>query len=791
MPGFKVCGHVYLIAADDFVFFVPWLIPWHVLWALVNYSTVCREAMDVIGIPGSFLDYDTALCLVTVPVDLVISVLSAWGPIMKPRRCGKLLAGLIVLRILFIVPIVLNFALVVKNAAVFLAGGNFDAKTLVPAAGWGPELAEELSLPLVLVVLTIRCLYYLNIMVFLILLAVPRDLRQYILEFGLQSVLFLLGCRDSIIAGVMNIIMNDLGGTTNVEEVAPSDWIFGLFLAAGRQRQGFLGYDPDAPEELLAESGVKILTRPERSGKRFLPSTVRRASMLRGVGRPVTPFDPQSPEDQAVMHEIVRLMPYASGIYGQQFGMSLIKDSVQPGTHLPSLCRLCKACCDCCPCIQRNACYSCWDFLRRMCCCICCYYCCAPKGITEDDFSSALNEDALRRSVERGARRRGAPEPELVWASWKNLGPETSPPIGVLVDHQKREIIVTVRGTADIKDCIADAGAKPMFFDPFGWAEPGCRMMPPFDSEKDLFVHGTILLCAEDAHHRLRHGRILEDLLLHKKKCPDYGVVCVGHSLGAGVACLLALLLKQFLKGASSVRYVGFEPPGGLLCKRLSEETQRLGWLSVVCSHDWVPRIGIRNLQKLKVLAMEELHECDRSKLQLSWLLLSGAVKQVYPLCCFRRPLAWLFRCFGGGALPDRDSAGRAEAVESSKNADQIPLVSEGPASKFGSELTFPDLWTAGDVVYFRPVETVYRCGWMVQQDTEWAAEWADPRDLDEIVLTMRAIDLHVPWVYEDAIENIFLAFNEEAGKSPSAANAKEEYGEPRGRSLRQKADAV
>lgn len=44
-----------------------------------------------------------------------------------------------------------------------------------------------------------------------------------------------------------------------------------------------------------------------------------------------------------------------------------------------------------------------------------------------------------------------------------------------------------------------------------------------------------------------------------------WGVVCVGHSLGAGVACLLAMLLRGSGRAEfGKARAVVFEPPGGL-----------------------------------------------------------------------------------------------------------------------------------------------------------------------------------------------------------------------------------
>ena len=42
----------------------------------------------------------------------------------------------------------------------------------------------------------------------------------------------------------------------------------------------------------------------------------------------------------------------------------------------------------------------------------------------------------------------------------------------------------------------------------------------------------------------------------------EFGLVCVGHSLGAGTASILAIMLKQ---DHPSTRCFAFSPPGGLL----------------------------------------------------------------------------------------------------------------------------------------------------------------------------------------------------------------------------------
>jgi len=240
--------------------------------------------------------------------------------------------------------------------------------------------------------------------------------------------------------------------------------------------------------------------------------------------------------------------------------------------------------------------------------------------------------------------------------------------------------------------------------------------------------------------------------------------VVTGHSLGAGVACLLALQLKANFVGMAHVRFVGFETPGGLLCKQLSKETQRLEWLTVACAFDWVPRIGIRNLQQIKASALKLMRWCDRSKLQLTMLLLAAFFQGRRCLCCFRRPLAWLFQCLGGGPLAFGTVPGGGEESEEAlmavKSDESRTLDGHAMVARRGRKM-FPELWPGGDILYLVPVEDDTYCCRCLERYTEWTAFWADPRDLNELILSMRAVELHVPWIYEDAVNKVAGWFDE------------------------------
>ena len=81
----------------------------------------------------------------------------------------------------------------------------------------------------------------------------------------------------------------------------------------------------------------------------------------------------------------------------------------------------------------------------------------------------------------------------------------------------------------------------------------------------------------------------------------DYSVVVLGHSLGAGTAALLALLLREGPQGkafAARVQCYAYSPPGGLLSHNAVQHSTGFTY-SVVLGADLVPRLHIQNIKWL------------------------------------------------------------------------------------------------------------------------------------------------------------------------------------------------
>lgn len=76
----------------------------------------------------------------------------------------------------------------------------------------------------------------------------------------------------------------------------------------------------------------------------------------------------------------------------------------------------------------------------------------------------------------------------------------------------------------------------------------------------------------------------------------EFKLVLVGHSLGAGTAAILAILLRPEYP---DLMCFSFAPPGGLLSMPAQQYTQEF-ITSVVVGKDVVPRIGLRQLESFR-----------------------------------------------------------------------------------------------------------------------------------------------------------------------------------------------
>jgi hypothetical protein len=126
-------------------------------------------------------------------------------------------------------------------------------------------------------------------------------------------------------------------------------------------------------------------------------------------------------------------------------------------------------------------------------------------------------------------------------------------PYAVLLDNKEKTLVITIRGTMSLKDVLTDLSISLKEY------EMEERPFNILKTQVHLGMHQTAMNIAEE---------LLQLKILSKsfEEFPDYTLTIVGHSLGAGVASVLALLFKTDgrLKGYASrgMKCFAYSPPG-------------------------------------------------------------------------------------------------------------------------------------------------------------------------------------------------------------------------------------
>lgn len=193
-----------------------------------------------------------------------------------------------------------------------------------------------------------------------------------------------------------------------------------------------------------------------------------------------------------------------------------------------------------------------------------------------------------------------------------------SRPFGVFYDRDTNELVVAIRGTLSLEDCITDVLASPEHLEETGrkWGFLG----------KGKYAHNGMLKSAQrirellDSVVKLKElqKHIAEDVYFRKnigvvdieEPSSPPRLVVVGHSLGAGVAAILSLLLRPAFP---ELKCYGYGMPGSIFDEETCKETQTY-ITSIVLNNDLVPRLAARSLCKLREQIINSLLRCKMNK---------------------------------------------------------------------------------------------------------------------------------------------------------------------------------
>ena len=161
---------------------------------------------------------------------------------------------------------------------------------------------------------------------------------------------------------------------------------------------------------------------------------------------------------------------------------------------------------------------------------------------------------------------------------WAHPGGVVSPKCVILVDHDHKELVLVARGTASLLDFCTDL----------------CLYNEPFQNGQG---HRGMVHAATWLVHHLR-----SDLRQLSHRYQDYRVVATGHSLGAAVAALSAVQLREEFP---DIHCYSFGTPA-CVTEELATGTYDFV-TTVVNGYDCVPRLHQHSLMKLQ----EEVRRFD------------------------------------------------------------------------------------------------------------------------------------------------------------------------------------
>lgn len=167
----------------------------------------------------------------------------------------------------------------------------------------------------------------------------------------------------------------------------------------------------------------------------------------------------------------------------------------------------------------------------------------------------------------------------------------------MIADHKTANIVVAVRGSFSIRDIFTDLTANAEKFNVAG--------APP-----DTMAHKGMLLGAQYIKKRLDDVGILERAF---NLYPNYGLILTGHSLGAGLAVLLAMILKPKYP---DMKVYAFATPAGLLSREAARYTESFVF-TIGVGDDFVMRLSVDSIENLRTQILEVLEACRLPKYRI------------------------------------------------------------------------------------------------------------------------------------------------------------------------------
>ena len=298
-----------------------------------------------------------------------------------------------------------------------------------------------------------------------------------------------------------------------------------------------------------------------------------------------------------------------------------------------------------------------------------CWSDCSDSCLSKNCFlpvskSLHLSGRFRKRNFDAILRFTGIPAEDFLYVSYTSTSFGLLPYL-VMLDRKNKKVIISIRGTVGLEDLITDLLSQPL---DINYLLPG-YILNRVPKKKDgspinMYGHAGIIASAKAIIQSLEEQGVLSNIAGHESGdrerirelvqiqserftkdlsalsndsdvqfsleraqtavydalSQSYDLIVTGHSLGAAVASLVSIKLKE---NHPSLKCFAFNPPGGLASPELSDATRDFCY-SIVVGYDAISRLSIKAVRNLVDDVVFSLCRCKRPKLRILIDILLG-----------------------------------------------------------------------------------------------------------------------------------------------------------------------